>query len=92
MSPSAGNVGRNKLALFRHRGRAFAVGLPEQRKLVPAYGTFVATKRPRELEESVQRLFLDVLNKEEHLEDGRDDHGGNAGPNRETGDLGQYLG
>ena len=32
------NVGRNKLAQFRHRGSAFAVGLPELRKLVPAYG------------------------------------------------------
>ena len=30
-------VGRNKLAQFRHRGSAFAVGLPELRKLVPAY-------------------------------------------------------
>ena len=30
-------VGRNKLAQFRHRGGAFAVGLPELRKLVPAY-------------------------------------------------------
>jgi len=31
------SVGRNKLAQFRHRGRTFAVGLPELRKLVPAY-------------------------------------------------------
>ena len=30
-------VGRNKLAQFRHRNSAFAVGLPELRKLVPAY-------------------------------------------------------
>jgi len=33
----AGPVGRNKLAPFRHRDSAFAVGLPELRKLVPAY-------------------------------------------------------
>ena len=32
------NVGRNKLAQFRHRGSPFAVGLPELRKLVRAYG------------------------------------------------------
>ena len=32
-----GPVGRNKPAQFRHRGSAFAVGLPELRKLVPAY-------------------------------------------------------
>ena len=32
-----GPVGRNKLAQFRHRGSAFAIGLPELRKLVPAY-------------------------------------------------------
>ena len=32
------NVGRNKPAQFRHRGSAFAIGLPELRKLVPAYG------------------------------------------------------
>jgi len=32
-----GALGRNKLAQFRHRGSAFAVGLPELRKLVPAY-------------------------------------------------------
>ena len=30
-------VGRNKLAPFRHRDGAFGVGLPELRKLVPAY-------------------------------------------------------
>jgi len=36
--PGARPVGRNKLAQFRHRGSAFAVGLPELRKLVPAYG------------------------------------------------------
>jgi len=30
-------VGRNKLAQFRHRDSAFAIGLPELRKLVPAY-------------------------------------------------------
>ena len=35
--PDARPVGRNKLAQFRHRGSAFAVGLPELRKLVPAY-------------------------------------------------------
>jgi len=32
-----GPVGRNKLAQFRHRNSAFAAGLPELRKLVPAY-------------------------------------------------------
>ena len=32
------NVGRNKPAQFRHRGSTFAIGLPELRKLVPAYG------------------------------------------------------
>ena len=36
--PEQWPVGRNKLAQFRHRGSAFAVGLPELRKLVPAYG------------------------------------------------------
>ena len=30
-------VGRNKPAQFRHRDSAFAVGLPELRRLVPAY-------------------------------------------------------
>ena len=34
---SRGPVGRNKLAQFRHRDSAFAVGLPELRRLVPAY-------------------------------------------------------
>ena len=32
-----GPVGRNKLAQFRHHDSAFAVRLPELRKLVPAY-------------------------------------------------------
>ena len=36
--PRPENVGRNKLAQFRHRGSPFDVGLPELRKLVPAYG------------------------------------------------------
>jgi len=35
------NVGRNKPAQFRHRGSTFAEGLPELRKLVPAYGLSV---------------------------------------------------
>jgi len=38
MSNDEVNVGRNKPAQFRHRGSAFAIGLPELRKLVPAYG------------------------------------------------------
>jgi len=36
--PRPENVGRNKPPQFRHRGSAFARGLPELRKLVPAYG------------------------------------------------------
>ena len=36
--PLASDVGRNKPAQFRQRGSTFAIGLPELRKLVPAYG------------------------------------------------------
>ena len=45
-------VGRNKLAQFRHRGSAFAIGLPELRKLVPAYG-------PRGRSIALNQRFLD---------------------------------